>query len=259
MPPAPPTPPDEPPPDEPPPGERLQKWLVQAGVAPSRRKAEAWIDAGRVTVDGARAALGARVAPGSEVRVDGAVVAPGERGTILLLHKPRGVVTTAHDPQGRRTVLDLVPHVPGLHPVGRLDRDSEGLLLLTDDGALTERLTHPRFEHVKTYRAWCRGGTPDDAALAALRRGVALEDGPARADRVAPAPGGAVLDLHEGRNRQVRRMLAAVGAPVERLVRTHVAGLALGDLAPGAWRRATAEERRALGYHGAGAAFDRGP
>jgi 23S rRNA pseudouridine2605 synthase len=167
---------------------------------------------------------------------------------VLLLHKPRGVVTTAHDPRGRPTVLSLVPDLPGLHPVGRLDRDSEGLLLLTDDGELTLRLTHPRYEHRKRYRVWCREGTLAPAAATRLRRGVRLEDGPARADRVDPSPGGCRIEVHEGRKRQVRRMLAAVGYHVERLLRTHVAGLALGDLPPGAWREASDEERAALGY-----------
>jgi 23S rRNA pseudouridine2605 synthase len=229
-------------------GDRLQKWLARAGAAPSRRKAEALIEAGRVRVDGAVARLGQRVPPGAEVRLDGRVVTPHRAGRVIVLHKPRGVVSTAHDPHGRPTVLQLVPDLPGLHPVGRLDRDSEGLLLLTDDGELTLRLTHPRYEHRKRYRAWCRDGAPDAEGLARLRRGVELEDGPARADRVRPAPGGVWIELHEGRNRQVRRMLEAVGRPVERLLRTRVGPFELGDLPVGAWRDARPEERRALGY-----------
>lgn len=229
-------------------GDRLQKWLARAGAAPSRRKAEALIEAGRVTVDGEVAELGARVPGGAEVRLDGRPVAPPDTGTVLLLHKPAGVVATARDPQGRKTVMDLVPDLPGLHTVGRLDADSEGLLLLTDDGSLTLRLTHPRYEHRKRYRVWCRGGTLDGATLERLARGVRLDDGDARADRVRPAAGGAWIDLHEGRNRQVRRMFEAVGRPVERLLRTDVGPLRLGDLAPGAWRHATPEERTALGY-----------
>jgi 23S rRNA pseudouridine2605 synthase len=229
-------------------GERLQKLLARAGAAPSRRKAEALIEAGRVTVDGRVARLGQRARPGAEVRLDGRPIARPQVGTVLLLHKPPGVVTTADDPQGRPTVLALVPNLPGLHPVGRLDLDSEGLLLLTDDGDLTQRLTHPRFEHPKRYRVRCREGTLSTDAAERLRRGVRLDDGPARADRVEPAPGGCEIDLHEGRKRQVRRMLAAVGYTVERLLRTEVAGIELGDLAVGAWREATPEERRALGY-----------
>lgn len=229
-------------------GERLQKVLARAGAAPSRRKAEAMIEAGRVTVDGRVAELGVRVPPGAEVRLDGRPVAPRDGRTVLLLHKPAGVVTTAHDPHGRTTVMDLVPDLPGLHPVGRLDLDSEGLLLLTDDGDLTLRLTHPRFEHLKRYRAWCAGGTVDGAALARLRLGVELDDGPARADRARAAQGGCLIDLHEGRNRQVRRMLDAVGYPVARLLRTRVAGVELGDLAPGSWREASDAELAELGY-----------
>jgi 23S rRNA pseudouridine2605 synthase len=229
-------------------GERLQKLLARAGAAPSRRKAEALIEAGRVTVDGRIARLGQRARPGADVRLDGRPVARPRVGTVLLLHKPAGVVTTAHDPQGRPTVFSLVPDLPGLHPVGRLDLDSEGLLLLTDDGELTQRLTHPRFEHRKRYRAWCREGTLSATAAARLRRGVRLEDGMARADRIEPAPGGCEIALHEGRKRQVRRMLAAVGYRVERLVRTDVAGIELGGLPVGAWREATPEELRALGY-----------
>jgi 23S rRNA pseudouridine2605 synthase len=229
-------------------GERLQKLLARAGAAPSRRKAEALIEAGRVTVDGRVARLGERAPRGADVRLDGRPVVRAGGRTVLLLHKPRGVVSTARDPQGRPTVLSLVPDLPGLHPVGRLDRDSEGLLLLTDDGELTLRLTHPRYEHRKRYRVWCREGTVAPAAAARLRRGVRLEDGPARADRAEPSPGGCRIELHEGRKRQVRRMLAAVGYHVERLVRTRVAGLELGDLPAGAWREASAEERAALGY-----------
>jgi len=229
-------------------GERLQKWLARAGAATSRRKAEDLITAGRVTIDGVTATLGSRVTPGSDVRLDGHTIHPGVPGTLLLLHKPQGVVTTRHDPQGRPTVFDLVPDQPGLHTVGRLDLNSEGLLLLTDDGALTERLTHPRYEHVKRYRVWCEGGTLDEAACRRLERGVDLDDGPARADRATPSPGGCTLELHEGRKRQVRRMLASLDRPVTRLLRTHVAGIALGDLAAGAWRHATDEERAQLGY-----------
>lgn len=229
-------------------GERLQKVLARAGAAPSRRKAEALIEAGRVTVGGIVARLGDRVPPGAEVRLDGRpVVAPRTR-TVLLLHKPAGVVTTADDPHGRPTVMGLVPRRPGLHAVGRLDLDSEGLLLLTDDGDLTLRLTHPRYEHVKRYRVWCAEGTLDAGPLRRLLSGVELEDGPARADAARAAPGGCTIELHEGRNRQVRRMLEAVGYRVERLLRTHVSGVALGDLAPGAWREATPEELARLGY-----------
>lgn len=228
-------------------GERLQRFLASAGVA-SRRKAEALIEAGRVTVDGGVARLGQRVAAGQRVCLDGReVVARAEHRTFAL-HKPAGFVTSAADERGRRTVLELVPVVPGLHPVGRLDRDSEGLLLLTTDGALTARLTHPRYGHTKTYRVWCDRGAIDRAASRALEAGVALDDGPARALRARPAPGGAVVVLGEGRKRQVRRMLEAVGAPVARLLRTHVGGLALGDLAPGTYRELGPEDLRRLGY-----------
>lgn len=229
-------------------GERLQKVLARAGAAPSRRKAEGMIEAGRVTIDGRTATLGARVPPGAEVRLDGAVVPLATDAVVLLLHKPVGVVTTAHDPQGRRTVMDLVPAFPGLHSVGRLDRDSEGLLLLTNDGGLTVRLTHPRYEHRKRYRVWCAAGTVEGEALARMRRGVDLEDGLAVADVARRAPGGCLLEIHEGRTRQVRRMLEAVGHEVTRLLRTRHGPVELGDLAPGAWREASAEERAELGY-----------
>jgi len=234
--------------DDPPPGaERLQRFLARAGVA-SRRKAEVLIAAGRVKVDGATAHLGQSVAPGACVTLDGAPVAPLARHRTFALHKPAGVVTTAADERGRRTVLDLLPAVAGLHPVGRLDRDSEGLLLLTTDGALTQRLTHPRYGQAKTYRVWCAGGALPRPACRALEVGVDLDDGPARALRARPAPGGAVVVLGEGRKRQLRRMLAAVGHPVERLLRTHVGALALGDLAAGAWRELTEGDLARLGY-----------
>lgn len=227
--------------------ERLQRFLARAGIA-SRRKAEELIAAGRVTVDGAVAVLGQKVAPGQVVVLDGAVVHARTEHRTFALHKPAGYVTTAADERGRRTVLDLVPAVPGLHPVGRLDLDSEGLLLLTTDGALTDRLTHPRFGHAKTYRVWCEGGALARADCRELEAGVELDDGPARALRARPAPGGAVLDLGDGRKRQVRRMFDAVGRPVQRLVRTHVGGFALGDLPLGGYRELGPEDLRRLGY-----------
>ncbi len=228
-------------------GERVQKWLARAGLA-SRRAAEGLVRANRVSIAGRRAELGDRVAPGDEVRVDGHVIEAPSPARTFALHKPAGVVTSASDERGRATVFELLPRVPGLHPVGRLDRDSEGLLLLTTDGELTLLLTHPRYGHTKTYRVWCRGGTVAAGALARLRHGVLLDDGPARALQARPAPGGAVLVLREGRKRQVRRMCAAVGAPVERLLRTHVGALALGDLAAGEWRELAPDEVERLRY-----------
>ena len=226
-------------------GQRLQKVLARAGVA-SRRKAEELIEAGRVTVNGRVAALGDVANPGDDVRLDGRPLPRPERSVTYLLHKPRGLVTTASDELGRPTVMDLVPAVPGLHPVGRLDLDSEGLLLLTTDGDLTLRLTHPRYRHEKEYRVWTDPPDVSDEALARLTSGVTLEDGPARAERAERAPGGAVVVLREGRKRQVRRMLAAVGHEVVRLKRTRVAGLELGDLPVGRFRELTAAETAAL-------------
>lgn len=228
-------------------GERLQRFLARAGVA-SRRGAEDLIRAGRVTVDGARAELGRRVRPGEAVMVDGRAIAARTDHRTFALHKPAGVVTTASDERGRRTVLELLPPVPGLHPVGRLDRDSEGLLLLTTDGALTLRLTHPRYGQAKTYRVWCADGALSRETCRALERGVELDDGPARALRARPAPGGAVVVLGDGRKRQLRRMLHALGHRVSRLLRTHVGALALGELPPGSWRELDAGDLRRLGY-----------
>lgn len=214
--------------------ERLQKVLARLGVA-SRRGAEELIRAGRVSVNGRSAELGMRVGPTDSVAVDGKSVARQVETVTLMLNKPRGVLSTARDERGRQTVMDLVPPSAGLHPVGRLDRDSEGLLLLSSDGELTLRLTHPRYGHRKTYRVWCAPAKVPDAALARLCTGVELEDGPALALAAARLPGGCELVLAEGRKRQVRRMLAVVGFEVVRLQRTKVGDLGLGDLAPGKW------------------------
>ncbi len=230
--------------------ERLQKLLARAGVA-SRRKAEELIEAGRVTVGGRVARLGDRALPSDEVLVDGEPLPRAEAAVTYLLNKPPGVVSTVHDERGRPTAVELVPAVAGLHPVGRLDLDSEGLLLLTTDGELTLRLTHPRYGHEKEYRVWCEQGAISLEAAAALRAGVELEDGAARALRVEPAEGGAVVVLGEGRKRQVRRMLAAVGYDVVRLKRTRLAGLELGDLPLGEYRELTAGDFQALGYDSA--------
>lgn len=224
---------------------RLQAFLARAGVG-SRRQAEALIRQGRVRVNSEVAQLGTKVAPGDVVEVDGRrVEAPAER-VVLALHKPRGYTTTRHDPHAAHTVYELLPEIPGLHPVGRLDRDSEGLLLFTNDGALTFRLTHPRHGVRKVYRVWTEGGTLPEAVCQRLLKGVELEDGPAKALACRPAPGGAILTLGEGRKREVRRMLQAVGYPVRRLLRLQVGPIRLGDLPPGKWRRLSEREVQAL-------------
>lgn len=229
-------------------GERLQKVLARAGVA-SRRGAEDLISSGRVRVNGRPAKLGDRAAGSDEVTLDGRPLAAAGRLVTYLLNKPSGYVSTANDEFGRPTVLDLVPTAPGLHPVGRLDRDSEGLLLLTTDGELTLRLTHPRYGHEKEYRVWCQNGDLPASAVDRLRGGVMLEDGPAEPKSIVSAPGGAIMVLDEGRKRQVRRMFAAVGHEVNRLQRTRVAGLELGGVAVGEWRSLGPGDFEALGYN----------
>ena len=227
-------------------GERLQKVLARAGLG-SRRHCENLIEEGRVLVNGSVAVLGRRVALESdEVGVDGVRigVAPGLR--YVLVHKPTGVVSTASDPQGRPTVVELVGDSERLYPVGRLDTETEGLIILTNDGDLTFRLTHPSFGVDKEYLAWVEG-EPSRGTLRRLREGVELDDGPTAPARVAlVAPDLIRLTLHEGRNRQVRRMCEAVGHPVRRLVRTRIGPLTDRRLKPGAWRDLTTDEVRSL-------------
>jgi 23S rRNA pseudouridine2605 synthase len=226
---------------------RLAKYLAHAGVA-SRRAAETIIAAGRVTVAGETVTDPARdVDEDSRVALDGELLAGAEPRVLYALHKPVGVVSTARDTHGRRTVIELVPaNGLRLYPVGRLDADSSGLILLTNDGDLANRLTHPRFEVPKTYRAKLRGAPITDDVLDALRTGVELEDGrtvPAQVRRISGRGSNLIeLTIHEGRNRQVRRMCQAVGHPVLTLQRTSFGGLELGGLAPGAHRRLPAAE-----------------
>jgi 23S rRNA pseudouridine2605 synthase len=227
---------------------RLNAYLARAGVA-SRRGADELIREGRVVVNGAPGELNTRVRSGDVVEVDGSRVA-AQALAYVLLHKPTGVVTTASDPHGRPTVVDLVDHPARVVPVGRLDADTTGALLLTNDGPLAHRLAHPRYGVAKVYEAEVEG-VPDADALEALRTGVELEDGltaPAEARVLRTKNGSAVLELtlHEGRKHQVKRMCAAVGHPVVRLHRGRYAGLELGDLAPGAWRELTAAEVETL-------------
>jgi 23S rRNA pseudouridine2605 synthase len=213
---------------------RLNAYLARAGVA-SRRKADDLIKAGRVTVNGEPGQLNTFVGADDRVEVDGNAVAK-QKLAYVLLHKPAGVVTTASDPHGRPTVVDLVEHPSRVLPVGRLDVDTTGALLLTNDGELAHRLAHPRYGVAKTYAVDVEG-EPADTVLLQLEEGVELDDGltsPARARRLGPSR--VELTIHEGRNRQVKRMLDAVGHPVTRLHRSVYATLTLEGLEPGAWR-----------------------
>ena len=219
---------------------RINAYLAGAGIS-SRRRAEELIRAGRVRVNGEEAGLATFVERGDHVEVDGKPVEP-ESLAYVLLNKPAGVVTTARDPHGRPTVVGLVGHPRRVVPVGRLDADTTGALVLTNDGALAHRLMHPRYEVDKVYEAEVEG-KPSDHALLRLANGVELEDGPtapARARRVGPSA--IELALHEGRKHQVKRMCEAVGHPVRRLHRREYAGLTLDGLAPGEWRELSKEE-----------------
>jgi 23S rRNA pseudouridine2605 synthase len=223
---------------------RLNAYLARAGIA-SRRGAEELIRAGRVRVNGEVAGLATFVEGADRVEVDGEEVGP-EPLTYVLLHKPAGVVTTASDPHGRPTVVGLVGHERRVVPIGRLDADTTGVLLLTNDGPLAHRLMHPRYEVDKVYVVDVEGA-PSDEALARLAAGIELDEGttaPAAVKRLAPAR--LQLTIHEGRKHQVKRMLAAVGHPVSRLHRSSYAGLTVDGLAPGEWRELSAAEVKAL-------------
>ena len=224
--------------------ERLQKILAAAGLC-SRRRAEEWIAAGRVRLNGAVARLGDRAEAGIDrVELDGRPIPHRPAPILLLLHKPVGVLSSCFDPHGRPTVLSLLPRQlrehTGLHPIGRLDADSRGALLLTNDGSLTLRLSHPRYAHTKTYRVQV-AGDPTPACLERWRRGVPLEGQPSLpvGITVLQRHGGSCwleLTMREGRNRQIRRTASALGHPVLDLQRVAIGTIELGDLAEGQWR-----------------------
>jgi 23S rRNA pseudouridine2605 synthase len=225
---------------------RLAKYLAHAGVA-SRRAAEDIVRAGRVTVAGETVTDPARdVGDDSGVAVDGALLRGAREHVVYLVHKPAGVVSTARDTHGRPTVVELAPAGAGrLYPVGRLDADTTGLILLTNDGELANRLTHPRYGVPKTYRAKTRGRLTDDD-IRRLREGIELDDGPTRPARVRRVGPEVEIVLREGRKRQVRRMLEAVGHPAVELRRVAFGPLRLAGLPPGAARRLTAREVETL-------------
>jgi 23S rRNA pseudouridine2605 synthase len=244
---------------------RLNKFLAHAGIA-SRRKADKLIAAGRVRVNGRVVReMGVQIDPNrDQISVDGRPVNAGtdqQSFTYLLLNKPRGIITSRKDPEGRKTILDLIPpQYHRLHPVGRLDYQSEGLVLLTDDGDLTQRLSHPSYQHEKEYWVLVSGQTPN-VVLYKLRKGVVLEDGIARARVrrlskippeqrfwIKPDPRGTWLAfvLYEGRNRQIRRMCEALDLHVRRLVRVRMESIHIGDLKPGQWRLASKKQLKAI-------------
>jgi pseudouridine synthase len=223
---------------------RLNAYLARSGIS-SRRGADELIRAGRVQVNGEVADFATFVGARDRVEVNGRAVEP-QALTYVLLHKPAGVVTTARDPHGRPTVVDLVGHERRIVPVGRLDADTTGALLLTNDGPLAHRLMHPRYEVDKVYEVEVEG-RPGEEALRLLAEGVELDDGvtaPARARRLGPSR--VELTIHEGKKHQVKRMCEAVGHPVRRLHRSAYAGLTLDGLEPGDWRELTAAEAKGL-------------
>ncbi len=228
-------------------GERLQKVLAATGYG-SRRIAEDLIAAGRVTVNGEVAVLGRRVdVDNDRVEVDGAPIGVRPDLVYYLLNKPVGVVTTARDTHDRPTVVELVPSSPRVFSVGRLDVDTEGLLLLTNDGDLANRIAHPSHGVEKEYLVEVDGGVVSPGSIRSLREGVVLEDGVTAPARVAqPEPGVLRVTIHEGRNRQIRRMCDAVGHRVVRLVRTRIGPISDRSLQPGTWRELTSDEWRAL-------------
>lgn len=232
---------------EPAPKQRVQKVLAAAGVA-SRRVCEDMIEDERILVNGVIATLGDKVDPlVDELRVDGVVVNVDPTRRTVLLNKPVGVISTAADTHDRKTVVDLVGADERLFPVGRLDADSEGLILVTNDGGLTQRLTHPSFGVDKEYLVSVENGTPKPGLLRALRKGVQLDDGMTAPAKVSElSPGLLRFVIHEGRNRQIRRMCDAVGHPVTRLVRTRIGTITDTSLQPGEWRDLQAAELREL-------------
>jgi 23S rRNA pseudouridine2605 synthase len=230
--------------------EKLQKILARAGYG-SRRSCEALIVAGRVRIDGQVATLGERAAPESLITLDGKRIRQADEHSYIALYKPRNVISSVDDPVGRRTVRDLVPEAGHLYPVGRLDWDSEGLVLMTNDGDLANRLTHPRYGHTKEYRVLV-ARRPDSDQLETWRRGIVLADGHRSAAaqvRLESAAGkGAWLrvTMGEGRKRQIRETAAALGLPVVRIVRVRISSLNLGSLKPGDWRHLSPDEVRRL-------------
>lgn len=242
-------------PDTAPTGERIQKVLARAGVA-SRRAVEEMIVRGRIRVNGQRVELGRRIDTSKDiVEVDGSRVPLRAELAYYLVNKPVGVVTTAHDEEGRETVMDLLEPEVRVYPVGRLDMDSEGVVLLTNDGELAQRLTHPSFEVSKTYLVEASGSVKEKS-LRALARGVELDDGvtaPAEVRLIEKSPRGTLVEVSitEGKNRQIRRMFEAVGHPVRRLVRTAIGPLMLGRLKPATYRKLRPDEVMSL-YRAAG-------
>lgn len=228
---------------------RIQRALARAGVA-GRRAAERMVAEGRVAVNGVPARVGQSVGPADTITVDGTAVEAQERRT-LLLNKPRGVLSSVGDSRGRKTVVDGLPDLGRLYPVGRLDLQTTGAILISNDGELAHRLMHPRYGVTKTYQVLFAGAM-SSATLRRLRDGVDLEDGPTapagikRMDRRADEGTWLELELHEGRNRQIRRMGDAVGHPVVRLHRSRYAGIGLRNLPPGSWRELHDHELREI-------------
>ena len=243
--------------------ERLQKILARAGLG-SRRACETYLTQGRVTVNGRVAGLGHKADPVKDkIAFDGELLSSAERLTCVVLYKPRGAVSSLAPQGDRQTVRDLVPLAGRLYPVGRLDVDSEGLILLTNDGEFTDRLTHPRYEAEKEYRVLVRG-EPDEARLETWRRGVVLEGkrtAPARVSRAERTAAGTWLRVmvHEGRKHEIRDIGLTLGMPVQRLVRVRMGSVKLGNLQPGQWRQLKEEEVNQLRESGRSSSGPRRP